>query len=123
MNTTRKNGSLSTNIAQKIATVEFGHPASNSFPSELLDRLTKELHALSKNEAVAVIVLKSEGEGAFCAGASFEELIAVRNLEEGARFFAGFANVINAMRNLYQIDYWSCSWKSCWWRYWFGCCL
>ncbi|MDB2572065.1 enoyl-CoA hydratase-related protein, partial [Polaribacter sp.] len=91
MNTTRKNGSLSTNIAQKIATVEFGHPASNSFPSELLDRLTKELHALSKNEAVAVIVLKSEGEGAFCAGASFEELIAVRNLEEGARFFAGFA--------------------------------
>ena len=98
MNTTRKNGSLSTNIAQKIATVEFGHPASNSFPSELLDRLTKELHALSKNEAVAVIVLKSEGEGAFCAGASFEELIAVRNLEEGARFFAGFANVINAMR-------------------------
>ena len=41
MNTTRKNGSLSTNIEQKIATVEFGHPASNSFPSEFLGRLTK----------------------------------------------------------------------------------
>lgn len=98
MNTTRKNGSLSTNIAQKIATVEFGHPASNSFPSELLERLTKEFYALSKNEAVAVIILKSEGNGTFCAGASFDELIAIQNLEEGARFFAGFANVINAMR-------------------------
>ncbi|MEN8818328.1 MAG: enoyl-CoA hydratase/isomerase family protein, partial [Polaribacter sp.] len=53
MNTTRKNGSLSTKIDQKIATVEFGHPASNSFPSELLERLTKEFYALSKNEAVA----------------------------------------------------------------------
>ena len=98
MNTTRKNGSLSTKINQKIATVEFGHPASNSFPSELLERLTKEFYALSKNEAVAVIILKSEGNGTFCAGASFDELIAIQNLEEGARFFAGFANVINAMR-------------------------
>ena len=98
MNTTRKNGSLSTKIDQKIATVEFGHPASNSFPSELLERLTKEFYALSKNEAVAVIILKSEGNGTFCAGASFDELIAIQNLEEGARFFAGFANVINAMR-------------------------
>ena len=98
MNTTRKNGSLSTKIDQKIATVEFGHPASNSFPSELLERLTKEFYALSKNEAVAVIILKSEGNGTFCAGASFDELIAIRNLDEGARFFTGFANVINAMR-------------------------
>ena len=98
MNTTCKNGSLSTKIDQKIATVEFGHPASNSFPSELLERLTKEFYALSKNEAVAVIILKSEGNGTFCAGASFDELIAIQNLEEGARFFAGFANVINAMR-------------------------
>jgi methylglutaconyl-CoA hydratase len=98
MNTTRKDGSLTTKIAHKIATVEFGHPASNSFPSQLLKRLTKELHALSKNDAVALIVLKSEGEGAFCAGASFDELVAVRNLEEGVRFFSGFANVINAMR-------------------------
>ena len=98
MNTTRKNGSLSTKIDQKIATVEFGHPTSNSFPSELLERLTKEFYALSKNEAVAVIILKSEGNGTFCAGASFDELIAIQNLEEGARFFAGFANVINAMR-------------------------
>ena len=98
MNTTRKNGSLSTKIDQKIATVEFGHPASNSFPSELLERLTKEFYALSKNEAVAVIILKSVGNGPFCAGASFDELIAIQNLEEGARFFAGFANVINAMR-------------------------
>ncbi|GGB85009.1 enoyl-CoA hydratase [Flavobacterium suaedae] len=96
--TTRPNGSLYTNIHNHIATVEFGHPASNSFPSELLQRLTDELNKLSENNDVHVIVLKSEGEKAFCAGASFNELLEVSNLEEGGAFFSGFANVINAMR-------------------------
>jgi len=98
MNTTRQNGSLYTHIQNKIATVEFGHPASNSFPSELLARLTNELNSLSKNQEVSIIILKSEGEKVFCAGASFDELVAIKNLEEGKRFFSGFANVINAMR-------------------------
>lgn len=98
MSTKRLNGSLYVSIRNKIATIEFGHPASNSFPSELLDRLTKELQEISKNDNVAVIILKSEGERAFCAGASFDELISITNLEEGQQFFSGFANVINAMR-------------------------
>ncbi|WP_298782267.1 enoyl-CoA hydratase/isomerase family protein [uncultured Polaribacter sp.] len=98
MTTTRKNGSLFTNIQNNIATIEFGHPASNSFPSELLDRLANELNLLSNNNYISVIILKSEGEKAFCAGASFSELMAITNLEEGKQFFAGFANVINAMR-------------------------
>ena len=91
-------GNLSTIINNHIATIEFGHPASNSFPRELLDRLTSQLNNLSNNDDVRVIVLKSEGEKAFCAGASFDELVAVTNLSEGKAFFSGFANVINAMR-------------------------
>jgi len=97
--TTRPQGSLYTAIQNKIATVEFGHPASNSFPGELLQRLTDELNTLSHNPDVNVIVLKSQGEKAFCAGASFDELLEVNDLETGAVFFSGFANVINAMRN------------------------
>lgn len=96
--TNRENGSLYTKIQNKTATVEFGHPASNSFPSELLQRLTDELNSLSHNNEVNVIILKSEGEKAFCAGASFDELLEVDDYEKGARFFSGFANVINAMR-------------------------
>ena len=98
MTTNRENGSLYTNIQNKIATLEFGHPASNSFPSELLDRLTQELNSLSNNTEVSVVILKSEGDRAFCAGASFDELVSISNLEEGKHFFSGFANVINAMR-------------------------
>ena len=98
MSTTRENGSLYTSIQNKIATIEFGHPASNSFPSELLERLQKEFQKLSENEEVHVIILKSEGEKAFCAGASFDELVVIENLEQGKQFFSGFANVINAMR-------------------------
>lgn len=103
MGTDRENGSLYTKIDGQVAILEFGHPASNSFVAELLDRLTKELNKLSKNDAVTVIILKSEGDRAFCAGASFDELMAVSNLEEGRIFFSGFANVINAMRTCKKV--------------------
>lgn len=99
MPTDRANGSLYTNINNQIATVEFGHPASNSFVSELLQRLTNEINQLSSNDEVSIIILKSEGDRAFCAGASFDELVAISNLNEGKAFFSGFANVINAMRS------------------------
>tara|TARA_R110000868_G_scaffold142066_1_gene359168 strand:- start:59 stop:826 length:768 start_codon:yes stop_codon:yes gene_type:complete len=103
MVTTRKNGSLYTRIDGKVAHVEFGHPASNSFVSELLERLTNTINELSDNEAISVILLKSEGEKAFCAGASFDELLEVSNLEEGKAFFSGFAHVINAMRTCKKV--------------------
>lgn len=97
------NGFLLTTIENKIATLEFGHPASNSFPSDLLNRLSDEFHNLSNNREVSVIVLKSSGSGAFCAGASFDELLAVSNEEQATQFFSGFANVLNAMRSCSKI--------------------
>lgn len=87
-----------TTIQNHIAFISFFHPAGNSFPSLQLQQLTQEINQVGKSENVHVIVLKSEGEGAFCAGASFDELLQVSNLEEGNHFFSGFANVINAMR-------------------------
>ena len=98
MGTSRPNGSLYTNTVNGIAYVEFGHPAGNSFVSELLDRLHKTLKLLSEDPAVRLIVLKSEGDRAFCAGASLDELKSVSNLDEATAFFSGFAKVINAMR-------------------------
>ena len=45
-----------------------------------------------------MIILKSGGDRAFCAGASFDELTAIENEKQGKAFFMGFARVINAMR-------------------------
>lgn len=98
MGTSRTNGSLYTRREQSIAVVEFGHPASNSFVSELLERLYTEIDKLSEDDSICAIVLQSEGERAFCAGASFDELIAISDLDQGKAFFRGFANVINSMR-------------------------
>ena len=98
MGTNRQQGSLYVKIDKRVATVEFGHPASNSFVRELLDRLTREVHNLSENQEVSVIVLRSEGDRAFCAGASFDELVALNTPEEGKKFFSGFAHLINALR-------------------------
>lgn len=103
MTTQNPIGILLTTIENKIATLEFGHPASNSFPGDLLNRLTNELDNLSQNPDVSIIVLKSSGQGAFCAGASFEELLTVSNLDEATQFFSGFANVVNAMRRCSKI--------------------
>ncbi|MDY7396412.1 enoyl-CoA hydratase/isomerase family protein [Aureibaculum sp. 2210JD6-5] len=91
-------GTVLTSIRENIATITFGHPASNSFPSELLKRLIENINNISDDDTIQVIILQSEGDKAFCAGASFDELVAIRNLEEGKQFFSGFANLINAMR-------------------------
>jgi methylglutaconyl-CoA hydratase len=93
-----ENGSLYTHIQNKIAVIEFFHPAGNSLPGELLARLASAFNELSANNAVNVIILKSEKETTFCAGASFDELLSISTSEEGKQFFLGFANVINAMR-------------------------
>ncbi len=83
-----------------IGTITFGHPLSNSLPGKILNKLADTIHELGHNDDVKVIVLKSEGEKAFCAGASFDELISIKDLETGKIFFSGFAKVINACRTV-----------------------
>lgn len=89
---------MNAEVADGICTVTFFHPASNSLPGFILSKLAKTIHAAGVDLDTRVIVLKSSGERAFCAGASFDELLALKNETEGLEFFSGFANVINAIR-------------------------
>ena len=91
-------GTVKSATANNITTITFFHPQSNSLPGALLRQLAEEITKAGKDAASRVIVLQSEGEKAFCAGASFDELIAIKDLEAGKKFFSGFAAVINAMR-------------------------
>jgi len=81
-----------------IATISFYHPAQNSLPAALLDKLTATIVQAGEDAATRVIILKSEGDRTFCAGASFDELLQIKDKEAGAIFFSGFARVINACR-------------------------
>ena len=92
-----KEGYVKSHNEHGITTIEFFHPQSNSLPGKILDALAQEIHYAGTHDT-KVVILKSGGNGAFCAGASFDELIAVKNEKEGMNFFCGFANVINAMR-------------------------
>ena len=85
-------------IEEGIGWIEFFHPAHNSLPADILAELASTITDFGKNENVKVIVLKSGGDRTFCAGASFNELVAIKNETMGKTFFSGFANVINAMR-------------------------
>ncbi len=91
-------GTLFTHISNQVATITFFHPAGNSFPSEMLQKLINSIQRAGENPDVNIIVLKSEGEKTFCGGASFNELLNIQTVEEGKRFFSGFADLINTMR-------------------------
>jgi methylglutaconyl-CoA hydratase len=93
-----QNGYVKTETHNCITTIEFFHPQSNSLPGKILEELAKEIHGAGNEADTKVIVLRSGGEKTFCAGASFDELIAIKNEKEGLEFFSGFAHVINAMR-------------------------
>jgi methylglutaconyl-CoA hydratase len=67
-------------------------------PSALLSDLASYILEAGLDNNVHVILLRSSGLGAFCAGASFAELSQIKNNREGEVFFNGFASVINSMR-------------------------
>ncbi len=94
-----ENGMLDSQIINGIAYISFGHPKSNSLPSVLLENLAKTILVESQKEDCKAILLKSTGEKAFCAGASFDELLQIEDLETSKHFFGGFAKVLNAMRD------------------------
>lgn len=91
-------GHVESSTNDGIATITFGHPQSNSLPGSLLQLLAKTIKSTSDDPNVKVIILQSSGEKTFCAGASFDELVAIEDLETGLKFFSGFAMVINACR-------------------------
>jgi methylglutaconyl-CoA hydratase len=92
-----ENGTVTVEVAEGIATVTFGHPKSNSLPGALLRNLADTITETAARDDVRVVVLRSSGTGPFCAGASFDELVAIADEQTGKEFFMGFARVILAM--------------------------
>lgn len=92
------NGYVSAETHKGITTIEFFHPQSNSLPHKILEALANEIHDAGMDSETKLIILRSGGDKAFCAGASFDELTKIQSQKQGFGFFSGFANVINAMR-------------------------
>ena len=103
MNTLTAGTVTATTDAQGIATITFFHPSHNSLPSALLAQLAVTITSVGQAVTTRVIVLKSGGERTFCAGASFDELLAIADEAQGQQFFSGFAQVINACRTCPKI--------------------
>lgn len=90
-------GRIQVNTQNGVATITFFHPKSNSLPGKLLADLAAAVTTAGNDSDAKVILLGSEGDGAFCAGASFAELQGIRDAEGGKKFFMGFVNLILAM--------------------------
>ncbi len=93
-------GAIETRLENGVAAITFSHPKGNALPRQQLTRLTETIDEYGHNDDTRVILLQSSGDGAFCAGAYFGDLLAVENKEEGKHFFMGFANLINTMRTI-----------------------
>ncbi|MBM3454489.1 MAG: enoyl-CoA hydratase/isomerase family protein [Bacteroidetes bacterium] len=99
MTTITEQGFVSYEVSEVgVGTITFGHPLSNSLPGKILRKLADTITELGKQNEVKVLVIKSEGDKAFCAGASFDELMTINDFQSGKAFFSGFAHVINACR-------------------------
>lgn len=93
-------GYVRTTHESGIATVTFHHPKSNSLPAAILGELAKQIASAGADSTIRAIILRSDGDKAFCAGASFDELVAIGTAAQGLAFFNGFAQVINAIRTV-----------------------
>ena len=94
---------VKSSVQHGLCSIEFFHPQSNSLPGALLQELAAAIRDAGKNTDCRLILLRSQGQKAFCAGASFDELSQLNNEQEGLQFFSGFAEVINAMRTCGKI--------------------
>lgn len=94
-----EDGYVALELQDGVASVRFAHPKGNSLPGALLRRLAGAIEAAGQDPAARVVVLRSEGTGPFCAGASFDELTRIDSAETGREFFMGFARVILAIRD------------------------
>jgi methylglutaconyl-CoA hydratase len=92
-------GKVGVDFRDGVASIRFQHPKGNSLPATLLRRLAEEVTRLGEDEATRLILLRSEGTGSFCGGASFEELTRIGDAKQGKEFFMGFARLILAMRS------------------------
>lgn len=90
-------------IRNHIAIITFGTEKSNAMPINILEKLAKIILIEGQKKEVKAILLQSAGEKAFCAGASFDELLQIKDINTSKRFFGGFAKLLNAMKNCGKI--------------------
>lgn len=94
-----KSGKITVSTINGVASISFSHPKSNSLTTKMCREITDILNKLAADKNAHVIVLRSEGDKTFCAGASFDEMLEIKDLKTSKEFFMGFARLILAMKN------------------------
>lgn len=98
MESADRHGFVRTEDTGVVNRITFGSPAHNALSSDLLKRLTEAIIRAGNHPQSKLIILQSEGNRTFCAGADLDELLAINDEASGTAFFGGFAHVINAIR-------------------------
>lgn len=75
----------------------------NALTRSMMSSLVKALHSLEHQTSVRVVVIQSEGQGAFSAGASLKELLNISTEKEAIHFFSGFAEILSQMQKMSKL--------------------
>jgi methylglutaconyl-CoA hydratase len=89
-------------VNNQVAQIYFETPSHNSLTLDDLKQLAILMNKASEDTTVKIVFLKSGGK-TFCAGANFNQLLAIDNVADGIEFFMGFGNLILAIRNCNKI--------------------
>lgn len=81
-----------------LAILTFGSEAQNALSSDLLNLLINHVQRLDTDESIKMILIHSNGDKTFCAGADLNELLALTNRDSATEFFTQFAKLILAIR-------------------------
>ncbi|MBP9837839.1 MAG: enoyl-CoA hydratase/isomerase family protein [Proteobacteria bacterium] len=85
-------------VKDSIARISFFSNKSNSLSVNLIQKVITELKKQSSDDSCRTIIIESQGDGVFCAGASLTELESCKTKEAAEAIFHGFADLINCMR-------------------------
>lgn len=94
-----QNGYVQSEKKDKVCTITFYNPRANSLTIGLMHGIMKEINDASVNDDVKLVIIRGEGDGAFCAGASLDELLTIDRFEKAKEFFLSFGKLILSIVN------------------------
>lgn len=78
--------------------IEFYNSRGNALTSTMLREIRSFIEAAKEDDSIDVLLIRSGGDGAFCGGASLDELNQLESVDELTYYFMGIAQLLICIR-------------------------
>lgn len=88
---------IKSNLIDGTLEIMFFNEKANSFTTSMLNELQKTLARANSTPEIKSVLFRSDNPKLFSAGASFDEMLNIQEIDSAINFFSGFATVIKEM--------------------------